>query len=383
MVVTRSDVAREAGVSPAVVSYVLNNGPRPVSSDLRLRVEEAVSRLGYRPNAIAAALRAGTTQSIGFLSPSPRNPFFAELSEAIERKFSDHGYLVLTANTYYDRGREERYLSTFIDRNVDGLVFSAGVSLVSSPLPSVAQPVLVLDAPDGHEAWSSIATEDAADAARAVEHLQRHGHEVIGCIAGPPHVRTEAARIEGWRRQQDGAGLPAGNELVAYADISEEGGNAAALQLLSEHGRPWTAHGHRPSALFVASDAQAVGAVYACYQLGLRVPDQVAIVSMGGTRAAGYTIPPLTTLRQDVEYIAESAASHLLHRISDSSTPPLHASLRGNLVIGHSCGCRLAPQALVAPPPARDGARVNLPGAAFVVPDTDAPTGWARRRSAR
>jgi LacI family transcriptional regulator len=339
MVVTRSDVAREAGVSPAVVSYVLNNGPRPVSSDLRSRVEEAVSRLGYRPNAIAAALRAGTTQSIGFLSPNPRNPFFAELAEAVERNFSQRGYLVLTANTYYDRAREERYLRTFIDRNVDGLIFGAGVSLGGSPLPSVGQPVLVLDSPNDHPGWSSIATEDAADAATAVEHLQRHGHRVIGCIAGPPHVATEAARIDGWRRQQDSAGLPSGNELVAYAEISEEGGNAAALQLLSEHGRPWTAHGRRPAALFVASDAQAMGAIHACYELGLRVPGQVAIISMGGTRSAGYTVPPLTTLRQDVEYIADTAASHLLHRVSDASAPPLHVRLRGNLVIGRSCGC--------------------------------------------
>ena len=339
MVVTRSDVAREAGVSPAVVSYVLNKGPRPVSSDLRTRVEEAVSRLGYRPNAIAAALRAGTTQSIGFLSPNPRNPFFAELSEAIERNFSVRGYLVLTGNTYYDRGREERYLRTFIDRNVDGLIFGAGVSLADSPLPSVGQPVLVLDSPKGHEGWSSIASEDTADAATTVEHLQRHGHRLIGCIAGPPHVATEASRVDGWRGQQDSVGHPSGNELVAYAEISEEGGNAAALQLLSQHGRPWTIHGHRPTALFVASDAQAVGAVHACYELGLRVPDQVAIVSMGGTRSAGYTIPPLTTLRQDVEYIAESAAAHLLHRVSDLSAAPLHTRLRGNLVIGHSCGC--------------------------------------------
>ncbi|MDQ1530036.1 MAG: LacI family transcriptional regulator [Microbacteriaceae bacterium] len=339
MVVTRSDVARAAGVSPAVVSYVLNNGPRPVSTDLRARVEEAVSRLGYRPNAIAAALRAGTTQSIGFLVPNPRNPFFAELAEAVERNFSERGYLVLTANTYYDRGREERYLRTFIDRNVDGLIFGAGVTLVASPLPSVAQPVLVLDAPNGQRGWSSIATEDAEDAAMAVEHLQRHGHSLIGCIAGPPHVATEAARIAGWVRQQDSVDLPSGSELVAYAEISEEGGNAAALQLLSQHGRPWAVHGRRPTALFVASDAQAVGAIHACYELGLRVPDDIAIVSMGGTRAAGYTIPPLTTLRQDVEYIAGTAAVHLLHRVSDSSTPPLHARLRGNLVVGRSCGC--------------------------------------------
>lgn len=337
--VTRSDVAQAAGVSPAVVSYVLNKGPRPVSHALRVRVEEAVSRLGYRPNAIAAALRAGSTQSIGLLSPNPRNPFFAELAEAIERKFSERGYLVLTANTYYDRDREERYLRTFLDRNVDGLIFAAGVSLVASLLPRVAQPVLVLDGADRHDDWSSIASADADDAAMAVEHVQRHGPRLIGCITGPPHLPSESARLVGWRRQQDAAGLPAGSELVAYADISEEGGEAAAHQLLSHHGRPWAVHGRRPSALFVASDTQAVGAVYACYELGLKVPEDVAVVSMGGTRAARYTIPPLSTVRQDVDYIAGESAMHLLERIREPAVEPMRVELRGNLVVGRSCGC--------------------------------------------
>ena len=96
---TRSDVAREAGVSPAVVSYVLNNGPRPASTAARTRVLEAVQKLGYRPNAIASALRAGSTQTIGFLTPNRTNPFVGALAEAVEQNLSEHGYLTLAATT--------------------------------------------------------------------------------------------------------------------------------------------------------------------------------------------------------------------------------------------------------------------------------------------
>lgn len=339
MTVTRSDVARAAQVSPAVVSYVLNNGPRPVSARARARVEEAVRRLGYRPNAIAAALRAGTTRSVGFLIPNPRDPFLAELGEAFERQFSARDYLVLTGNTYYDRAREERYVQMFIDRNVDAIIFTPGISMAASPGADVGRPILSLDVSTAAESWSTLQPCDADDAATAVEHLQRHGHDLIGCIAGPPHLAGEAARIDGWRRQVAIAAGPSGSELVAFGDISEEGGNTAALQLLSEHGRPWAVHGRRPSAVFVTSDAQAVGTISACYELGLRVPDDVAVVGMGGTRIAPYTIPPLTTLRQDVEYIAMTATANLLERIENPDVAPLRSQLRGNLVLGRSCGC--------------------------------------------
>lgn len=109
MAVTRSDVARAAGVSPAVVSYVLNGGPRPVSAAARSRVEAAIDELDYRPNAIASALRGGSTHSVGMLSPDPLDPYFAELSEAMEREFSSAGYVVLTGHTRGDKTREERY----------------------------------------------------------------------------------------------------------------------------------------------------------------------------------------------------------------------------------------------------------------------------------
>jgi LacI family transcriptional regulator len=322
------------------VSYVLNNGPRPVAPETRARVEDAIAKLGYRPNAIASALRGGTTRSIGLLLPDPRNPYYAELAQAIEQQFSERGYLVLTGSTYYSRILEEQYRESFIARKVDGLIVSSGVSLAHEQALGLGeQPVLVLDDAPESVNVSSIAPQNHDDAAAAVEHLQRHGHRMIGCIGGLAYLSTESAHIAGWRNQQIAAGAPAGDELVSFADPSEAGGNAAAQLLLSDHGRPWALHGHRPSALFVSSDVQAVGAIFACYELGLRVPEDIAIVSMGGTKTAAFTIPPLTSMRQDIQFIARLAASHLLDRVVDASANTLRRRLRGNLVIGHSCGC--------------------------------------------
>ncbi len=340
MTVTRSDVARAAGISPSVVSYVINNGPRPVSAPVRARVEAAIKELGYRPNAIASALRGGTSRSIGLLTPGLRNPQHAEFAEALEQHFSAHDYLMLTGNTGNDRSQERRYLSTFVDRKVDGIIFAPGISLSGSAVSGVGEiPLFVVDDVASRPENSTIRTQDAEDATYGVEHLQGHGHTLIGCICGPSNVLAGTRPVDGWRAAQRANSAPAGDELVAHAETSEIGGYSAALLLLSAHGRPTNLHGTRPTALFVASDAQAIGAIYACYELGLRVPEDVAVVSLGGTRLATYFTPPITSMRRDVDYIAQTVVTHLLERIKNPQSEPIHSQLRGNLVIGRSCGC--------------------------------------------
>lgn len=336
MATTRSDVARLAGVSPAVVSYVINDGPRPVSAATRARVEDAIRQLEYRPNAIASALRGGATRSVGLLTPGQHNPYYAELVENIEHQFTELGYLVLTASTSQNRSQEERYLHTLIDRKVDALLLTSSVALARSGIRAVDVPVVVFDNVADDSALSGIGWDEGADAATAVEHLQLHGHREIGCIAGPPRDPISSARLGGWHAQQELAGLPHDDSLVAVTEYSEEGGYSAAMTLL----RPGAERdGLRPSALFVSSDVQAIGALFACYELGLRVPEDVAVVAHDGTRAATFSTPPLTTLRQDLEYVAQLAAAHTVQRIASPSTPLLRLRLRGNLVIGRSCGC--------------------------------------------
>ena len=338
MAVTRSDVARAAGVSPAVVSYVLNGGPRPVSSAAKARVEAAVERLDYRPNAIASALRGGSTRSVGMLSPDPLDPYYAELSAALEREFSDEGYVVLTGHTHGERSREQRYIRTFVGRQVDGLVFASGAL---GSLEGLECPILIIDGSVPSGSASAINVEREADAAVAVEHLQRHGHALIGCISRAPGAATAGSPLAGWRAQQSKVGAPAGDELLAYAETSEDGGNLAAHALLSRHGRPSTIHERPPTALFVGSDVQAIGAIHACWELALRVPEDVAIVSIGGIRPAAFTVPPLTTMRPDLPYLAQHAVAEMLERFEDPSRPARRSTMRSNLVVGRSCGCRL------------------------------------------
>lgn len=340
MSVTRAEVARAAGVSPAVVSYVLNNGPRPVSAPTRARVEEAIASLDYRPNAVASALRGGSTRSMGLLTPSPVNPFFAELARELERELFEHGNTLSIGITEDDPARELDYVRSFVARRFDGLLLISSRTVSGLEQRELAStPVVLLDRTAEHPSISSVHVDNLDGAARATEHLQRHGHSLIALVAGPPSTQVTAERVAGWQHQQRLAGLDRSADLVAHADFTAAGGVSASTSLLEEHGRPAARRGRRPTAVVVSSDAQAVGALYACHLMGLRVPEDVAIVSFDGTSASRYTQPSLTTLRQPIAHIAGLAVAHLLERVADPDTPARHTTVQGNLRVGESCGC--------------------------------------------
>jgi LacI family transcriptional regulator len=327
-----------AGVSPSVVSYVINKGPRPVSRESEARVVAAIEALDYRPNAIASALRGGFTKSIGLLMPSPVNPYFAELADAIESELFQAGNLLSIGIIDDDPARERIHLRSLIDRRVDGVIL-----ISSRVLRSLADshdnvpPVVVVDRVDGVRDVSSVHVENVLDSAYAVEHLQGWGHQVIGCITGPRPVSVSVERVRGWSEQQARQGFPNGSHLVAHAEFSDRGGAEAAHALLGIDARAAAAPGGRPTALFVSSDAQARGVLHTCDELGLRVPEDMSIVSFDGTQSARFTRPPLTTMRQPIPEMGATAARMLLEMVADPAGPAQTAVFRSNLVLGGSC----------------------------------------------
>jgi len=337
--VTRADVASMANVSPAVVSYVINGGPRPVSVEARARVVAAIEALDYRPNAIASALRGGSTRSIGLLMPSPTNPYFAELADAIEDELFDVGHVLSIGITDDDAARERVHLRSLVDRRVDGIILISSRALASVTESRIIDPppIVVVDRVDDDSGVSSVHVENVLDAAHAVDHLQSWGHRLIGCVAGPWPIPLSAERVQGWSQQQASIGAPNDLDLVAHAEFSAEGGAEAAQALLGPDSRVHAKRGMRPTALFVSSDAQAHGVLRQCHELGLRVPEDVSIVSFDGTQSARFTSPTLTTMRQPVRSIGSTAAKMLLGRVADPAAEPTTVVFRSNLVVGGSC----------------------------------------------
>jgi LacI family transcriptional regulator len=323
--VTRADVARYAGVSTAVVSYVVNDGPRPVAAATAARVRDAVRVLGYRPNASARALRTGSTQMLGLVVPEIGNPLFAEMAVAVERAAARRGHALLLVNSDGDPRAERTLIRTLTARQVDGVIVSTMQhGSGAADLATLGVPVVLVNTFTAHDGVDTVGVDARAGARVGVEHLISHGHTRIGLVIGG--AETEA-RERGWQDATRAAGLPDGP--LVREPFTREGGYRGALRMYGGS--------DRPTALFASSDMQAIGALRALGELGLRVPEDVAVLSFDGTDEAEYAAPRLTAVRQPVEEMAEEAVARLI--APDPGRAPHHASFTPTLVIGRSCGC--------------------------------------------
>ncbi|SDU79039.1 LacI family DNA-binding transcriptional regulator [Jiangella alkaliphila] len=343
MPVTRRDVAKLAGTSPAVVSYVLNGGPRGVAPETRERVLAAIEELGYRPNRIAASLRRNRTMTIGLVVPDNTNPYFAELAHAVEDAAFDAGYTLLLGNAGSDVKRETSYVRTFLDSRVDGLVLIPSGEVVASAgeLAESGTPWVVLDRLVDHVdgVAGQLVSDNRHGGRLATEHLLWHGRTRIGCITGPGHVANFNERVLGWRDALGGNGRDATAAALRETEISRFAARDAARDLLQA--TPGI------DGVFAVTDEQALGVLRALMELGLRCPDDVALVSFDGIDASSLTTPGLSTVGQSIRELATSGVSVLLdaierdddapaERAADPARPlvfPVHLTPRG------SCGC--------------------------------------------
>jgi LacI family transcriptional regulator len=320
--VTRADVARLAGTSTAVVTYVINDGPRPVAPQTRARVLRAIEELGYRPNALARSLKAGTTRTVGLVVPDSRNPFFAELAHALEDVLFTAGHALLLANSADSPEREREHVRVLLDRQVDAvlLISLAGADEVEEIIGG-RKPAIALHRVRDDSSASSICIDDEQAAFDIVQHLRAaHGIDDIAMISGPPEAPVSIEREHGWVRA-------VGDGRVVHEDFSIAGGHAGALRLLTR--------ARRPRALFAANDQQAIGALKAAWDLGLTVPDDVAVVGFDGTAESQFSVPALTTVVQPSRPIAEAAFEILRTPQADL---PVRRVLPHRLALRDSCG---------------------------------------------
>ncbi|MCW3819670.1 LacI family transcriptional regulator [Micromonospora sp. DR5-3] len=332
MKVTRADVARRAQTSPAVVSYVINGGPRSVAPATRARVEAAIRDLGYRPNRVAQALRRTRSGFLGLLMPDGGNPFFAELANAIEAEAARRGKLLFLLHS--DGGEEGERLAAMGDVRAEGVLWvphhespSTASTLANSPCPVVVLDRVPADAAAGYD---SIAVDHYQGARLATSHLVEHGYRQVSCLSGPSETIVGRDRTAGWRQALADHGITEGVWDVP-ADFTPEGGRAAGNKLLDRL--------TFPAAVFVASDRQALGLLRAVRDRELDVPRDVAIVSFDGTDVSAYITPPLSTMRQPLPALAAGALTLLEERIRDPYRPARYIALPAEPVFRTSCGC--------------------------------------------
>ncbi|GAA1061632.1 PfkB family carbohydrate kinase [Agromyces bracchium] len=336
--VTRSDVARLAGTSPAVVSYVLNNGPRGVAPETKARVLAAVERLGYRPNQLAVSLRTSETKTIGLVVPDNANPFFAELAREIEKVAFEYGYTLFLANAGDDVEKETGHVRALLDRRVDGVILipSHDDVPIADELPRAGTPWVVVDRLLGAHrvAPSQVVSNNRQGGRLATEHLIRHGRSRIACISGPQDLRNTADRVRGWRDALLSARMQPTADLLREVSFGSFAAHDAALEMLDAV--------IDIDAIFVASDEQAIGVMHALHSRGLQCPEDVAMVSFDGIAASELTFPALTTIRQPVPDLARRAFEQLLAQITHTELEPSPQridTLDVELIVRGSCGC--------------------------------------------
>lgn len=272
--VTRDDVARLAGTSTAVVSYVINNGPRPVAPATRERVLAAIKQLGYRPDRVAQAMASRRTDLIGLIVPDARQPFFGEMSHAVEQAAAERGKMVLVGNSDYLQEREIHYLRAFLGMRVSGLILvSQGLGeTAAAEIEAWDARIVLLHERTEAENEFAVVTDDIGGAQLAVRHLLEHGYTDVACVGGMDFTPTigdpVTDHIEGWRRAMQEAGLPTEGK-VFQAPYNRYDAYKVGLELLS---RP-----DRPRALFCSTDDQAIGILRAARELRIDVPGELAV----------------------------------------------------------------------------------------------------------
>ncbi|WP_051738614.1 LacI family DNA-binding transcriptional regulator [Streptomyces rimosus] len=336
--VTRDDVAKLAGTSTAVGSYVINNGPRPVAPATRERVLAAIKELGYRPDRVAQAMASRRTDLIGLIVPDTRQPFFAEMAHAVEQAAAERGKMVLVGNADYLDEREVHYLRAFLGMRVAGLILiSQGPSEHAAAEIDAwdARVVLLHRRPDAIDDVA-VMTDDVGGAQLATRHLLEHGHPYVAFLGGteetPKSGDPVTDHLEGWRRAMSESGKSLEGRYF-QAPYNRYDAYRVALGLLSGP--------DRPPAIMCATDDQAIGVLRAARELRIDVPGELAVAGFDDVKEAALTDPPLTTVASDRVAMARAAVDLVLDdglRVVGSRRERLR-QFPARLVVRGSCGC--------------------------------------------
>jgi len=338
--VTIRDVARAAGVSVTSVSRYLNGQislPEPTAS----RIQLAAERLGYHPNAIARRLSSGKSETLGLITADIAYPLFAEIASASEAEAARHGYNLLMFNSRNLVEKEVSFLSRIEDRQVDGILLltnhhddgrllrrineTGNVVLLDEDVPGAKAPRLFADNVHG--------------GLLATRHLISRGHTRIAAIGGPKGLLSTTERLDGFTRALGEAGLDVDPALLRFCEYEEAPASMAFLDLLRQD--------EPPTAIFTFGDMLATGAMRAARQAGIRIPDDISLVSFDDIHNADLLAPALTTVRQSAAEFGTRGVNMLLDFIAGRKSGTAIERVGVELVIRGS----------VAPPHGRPSGR--------------------------
>ncbi|GAA0379935.1 catabolite control protein A [Bacillus horti] len=292
MNITIYDVAREAGVSMATVSRVVNGNPN-VKPATRKKVMEAIKRLGYRPNAVARGLASKRTTTVGVIIPDISSLFYAELARGIEDIANMYKYNIILCNSDQRIDKEIHLVNTLLEKQVDGLLFMGSqiTDEHKDVFTTASVPIILSATRDSEGELPSVNIDYFQASFDATVSLIERGHTKIGFISGPlEDPLIGQSRLEGYKKALRDAGIEFVDEYLQIGNYRYQSGLDATAQLLKL--------AERPTAILAMNDEMAVGAIHSCQDNGLEIPNDMEVIGFDSTRLCAMVRPTLTSVVQ-------------------------------------------------------------------------------------
>lgn len=323
------DVAERAGVSVKTASNVVNNYPH-IKPSTRAKVEQAIAELHYRPNLSARRLKHGRAGFLALAVPQMGSPYFAELAAHVSAEATRRGYILLLDVTGADVEAEQLVLEGMRSHVIDGVIFSPlALSAEQIAARSDELPMVLLGergVPDGYD---HVAVDSVAAARAVTDHLLSCGRTRVAAIGRESAAGTASVRLAGYQQALAAAGLELDPGLVIGVPHYEREDGRLAMQELLALPDP-------PDAVFCFNDLMAVGALRACAEAGVKVPEEIAVAGFDDIAEGRYTTPSLTTVSPDLTMLSRSALEVLLDRIEGSAETAREVSVPWRLVVRES-----------------------------------------------
>lgn len=326
MKVTIYDVAKEANVSIATVSNVINKKGR-IGEKTRKRVYEAMEALNYEPNVIASALMGKQTKTIGLLIPDLANPFFSELARSIEDRSHELGYNIVICSTDYREDKENKYIGLLKQKRVDGFIFASGFEKLTrvEELMKEDIPIAIVARDYPNFSVNAVVIDDYMGGYIAAEHLIEKGHKKISVVAVDIYSNRE--RIRGFKDALSKHHLQIAQEIDFIGEIEKNhmdvGRKVAERYLQCED---------RATAMFACNDLLAIGAIQAAKQAGLKVPEDLSVVGFDNTNIASIVDPPLTTVSQPIQLMGREVMDLIISVFKGEREDNVRVTLTPTLV---------------------------------------------------
>lgn len=333
---TIRDVAAMAGVTPAVVSRLINNDPDLAILDAtKARIYEAVRKTGYKPNPMARGLRRKKTGLIGLIIADFTNPFYGKLIRAIQGSVEQAGFICLVSENAEDPKRTRKLVDLYLERQVEGLILCTATEndTITNYLDSINEKYVLATRKANNSNAPYVGFDNEKGMFQAMEYLIGLGHRRIAHITG--YIDTIAAqeRLNGYKSGLERHGIPVNDDYIVYGNWTADNINDYIARLMSLP--------NPPTAIITSNDAVAIPALNVIYELGYRVPEDISLIGFNNIRESANTIPPLTTIESPTEKLGKEIAELLLEVMR--SPDPIHKSVAidTKLIVRGSTGpCR-------------------------------------------